>query len=111
MPARQYSQCPQAPPSQATPTAAPIAGLETPGPCATTWPVISWPGMSGRALGGFQSPSTAWMSEWQTPQAATRMSTSPGPRAGDGDGLQDRALTVGGDDVRLHAGSPVVAPG
>ena len=81
-PERQYSQAPQALNIQGTPTAAPILKPDTPLPSATTWPVTSWPGMSGRTGPGLQSPSMAWTSLWQTPQAATRISSSPGPGSG-----------------------------
>ena len=77
MPAWQNSQAPQALNIQGTPTMSPAFKSSTPSPRATTCPATSWPGISGKFGSGVQSPSTACRSLWQTPQAATLISTSP----------------------------------
>src|SRR5262245_38997283 len=48
---------------------------ETPSPSASTVPEISWPRTAG--IGNLRSPLAMWRSEWQTPQAAILIRTSP----------------------------------
>ena len=56
-----------------SPTATPV----TPSPSASTTPAPSWPSTAGHGVSAV--PSIAFWSEWQTPLAARRTSTSPGP--------------------------------
>ena len=49
----------------------------TPAPTASITPAISWPGTIGNGTVG-KMPNLAMESLWQTPQACTRMRTSPG---------------------------------
>ncbi len=92
MPAWQNSQAPQALNIQGTPTASPTLKSVTPPPSAATCPATSWPGISGSTGPGVQSPSTAWRSLWQTPQAATLIRISP--RRGSGMGRVSIASLV-----------------
>ena len=63
-------------------TRLPTVGVSTPSPASTTIPEISWPSTAG--VGKATSAFMTWRSVWQTPQAATRTSTSP--RRGRGSG-------------------------
>src|SRR5919197_522506 len=63
--------------SQLRMTWSPGVRPETPGPTSSTTPAPSWPRMTGR--GASWIPSTTCRSEWQTPLAAIRTATSPGP--------------------------------
>src|SRR5919108_2066507 len=63
--------------SQLRMTWSPGARPETPGPTSSTTPAPSWPRMTGR--GASWIPSTTCRSERQTPLAAIRTPTSPGP--------------------------------
>src|SRR5580692_2848991 len=49
------------------------------GPSASISPTTSWPGTRGHSIGN--RASTVPESEWQTPQASTRIRTLPGPGA------------------------------
>ncbi len=58
-------------------TRSPGATLETPAPTVSTYPAPSWPSTVGAYPDG-STPEAVYMSVWQTPQAASRTSTSPG---------------------------------
>src|SRR5215469_7689281 len=76
-PFRQNSQYPQEPPRKPTPIRSPTAQPCTPEPRASIRPTTSCPGTRGQMIG--KEPSTVPASEWQTPDASTRMRTLPGP--------------------------------
>ena len=57
-------------------TWSPTATRVTPSPTASTTPAPSWPSTAGHGVSAV--PSIAFWSEWQTPLAARRTSTSPG---------------------------------
>ena len=58
----------------------------TPSPTASTTPAPSWPSTIGQRPSP-SSPSARCRSEWQTPAAAIRTRTSPGPGGSSDDGL------------------------
>src|SRR3990167_10766603 len=75
-PVRQYSQTPQKG-ERIEMTWSPGFTAETIEPTCSTTPALSWPRMTGISVGKF--PSQKWTSEWQTPMALRRTSTSRGP--------------------------------
>ena len=75
--------CSANPPRAAQATAVPGDTPATSGPMASTTPPNSWPSTAGGSVSR-SSPSMAWTSVRQTPQACTRTRTWPGPGAGAG---------------------------
>ena len=91
------SSLPSCPPCQGAPTRSPIFHFFSPGPKATTSPIVSWPGIRGlesqsqvqscrkrENVGGskykeFIAPACTPASEWQTPVARTLMRIWPSP--------------------------------
>ncbi len=74
-PARQVRHARQAGTKQNA-TGSPGRTCVTPSPTSSTIPAPSWPSTSGQRPSP-SAPSARWRSEWQTPAAATRTSTSP----------------------------------
>src|SRR5262249_23636505 len=78
---------PQVQCSHGTPTRSPASNPVTPSPIDAIVPVTSCPSVNGNFVMGLSkshSPIARCRSEWQTPQAATLINTSPGPGAGVG---------------------------
>ena len=83
-PVRQYSQTPHGRPAAGM-TRSPSAQPTTPSPSFAMVPDASWPWvMTSGTPGPPKTPSMRLRSEWQMPQYATLMSTSPGPGSGIG---------------------------
>ena len=72
-PCTQLSQKPQEA-TKATTTRSPGWTLATSSPTCSTMPADSWPRTAGQAIGYL--PSMKWRSEWQTPVALVRITTS-----------------------------------
>ena len=82
MPARHWSQRPQAQLIQAIPTRSPCANRDAHAPACSTLPTIWWPGTTGRRAG--RRPSISSSSVWHTPQAETLHEDLAVARARDG---------------------------
>ena len=89
-PARHGSHCPQAG-TKASTTWSPGANSSTPSPTSSTSPAASWPSAIGITRG--REPSITERSEWQSPAAPTRTSSSPGPG-----GSSSTSITSSGRD-------------
>src|SRR5882672_1884560 len=86
-PIEQNSHSPQVQCSHGTPTRSPASNPVTPSPIDAIVPATSCPSVRGNFVIGLSrshSPIARCKSEWQTPQAATLINTSPGPGAGVG---------------------------
>src|SRR5215813_14272453 len=86
-PAEQNSHSPQVQCNHGTPTRSPTSNPVTPSPTEAMAPATSCPSVNGSFVIGLSkshSPIARCKSEWQTPQAATLINTSPGPGSGVG---------------------------
>src|SRR5262245_34026481 len=84
-PIKQNSHSPHVQCNHGTPTRSPTSNPETPSPTDAIVPATSCPSVKGNFVIGLSrshSPIAKCKSEWQTPQAATLINTSPAP--GDG---------------------------
>ena len=84
-PSKQNSHSPHVQCNHGTATRSPAANPATPSPTEAIVPVTSCPSVRGNFVIGLSrshSPIAKCKSEWQTPQAATLINTSPAP--GDG---------------------------
>src|SRR5262249_17666889 len=87
-PIEQNSHSPHVQCNHGRPTRSPAPNSVTPSPTDAIVPAISCPSVRGNLVMGLSkshSPIARCKSEWQTPQAATLINTSPGP--GDGVGI------------------------
>src|SRR5262245_52588615 len=86
-PSEQNSHSPHVQCNHGTPTRSPTPNPVTPSPTEAIVPVTSCPSVKGSLVIGLSrshSPIARCRSEWQTPQAATLINTSPAPGSGVG---------------------------
>ena len=69
-------------------------------PVSSTMPAPSWPSTTGSGFG--VAPEITFQSEWQTPLAASRMLTSPGPGECEVEILDREGLVDGLEDGSSH---------
>src|SRR3990167_3959524 len=98
-PSAQGRQCPQLG-TNSRMTWSPGSRSITPSPSASTTPAASWPSTMGVRRG--RSPLMMERSEWHSPAAATRTSTSPGPG-----GASSTSVISSGRLVAYGAGAPI----
>ena len=86
-PVRQYSQSPQVAIRYGI-TRSPTCQPSTPSPSSEIRPTTSTPGMNGSSTAKRETPSRMSTSRWLSAEAATSITTSPGPGRGSGDILE-----------------------